>query len=104
MLCCSMLLAGTKCICGLLAASQIAAASLASFLPLTPCLRYGLTNCAAMMRASRPRAMSLRAQWCELELVSMATVQPAGNCTHQAMNCSRLNARDTTRRPAASTA
>lgn len=39
MLCCSTLLTGTKCICGRLAASQIAAASLASFLPLLPCSR-----------------------------------------------------------------
>ena len=39
MLCCSMVLTGTKRICGREAASQIAAASLASFLPLAPWLR-----------------------------------------------------------------
>ena len=37
--------------------------------------------------------MSLRAQWCALELVSMATMQPAGSCAHQAMNLSRASAR-----------
>ena len=39
MLCCSTLLTGTKCMLGRDAASQIAAASLASFLSLLPCLR-----------------------------------------------------------------
>ena len=32
-----------------------------------------------MMRASRPKATSLRAQWWALELASMATRQPAGS-------------------------
>ena len=31
-----------------------------------------------MMRASRPRAVSLRAQWWALELASMAIKHPAG--------------------------
>jgi hypothetical protein len=30
--------------------------------------------------------------------------EEGGSCAHQAMNCSRLNERDTTRRPTASTA
>ena len=45
------------------AASHMAAASLASFLPPLPCIRYGETKWAAMMRASRPIPFSLRAQW-----------------------------------------
>ena len=58
-------------------APQIAAASVASFLPVAPSLRYGLTSWAEMIRASNPRAMSLRAQWWALELASMATTQTA---------------------------
>ena len=46
-----------------------------------------------MIRASSPSAMSLRAQWCALELASMATMQPAGSCTHHSMNLSRASAR-----------
>ena len=44
------------------AASQMAAASVASFLPLLPSIRYGLTKWAAINRASNPAARSLRAQ------------------------------------------
>lgn len=73
-----------KRIVGLEAASQIAAASLASFLPVAPSLRYGLTSCAEMIRASNPNPMSLRAQWWALELASMATTQPP--CTWQRSN------------------
>ncbi len=47
---------------GLEAASQIAAASVASFLPLLPSMRYGLTKWAAISRASSPIARSRRAQ------------------------------------------
>jgi hypothetical protein len=104
MLCCSMDLTGMKRIVGREAASQIAAASLASFLPVAPWLRYGLTSWAEMMRASRPKPMSLRAQWCALELASMATMQPAGSLTHQSTNLSRARARLVSTRPAASTA
>ena len=89
---------------GRAAASQIAAASLASFLPVKPRLRYGLTSCAEIMRASRPKPMSLRAQWWALELASMALRQPAGNCAHHARNFPRARARPVTRRPAALTA
>jgi hypothetical protein len=46
------------------AASQIAAASVASFLPLLPSMRYGETKLAAISRASMPMERSLRAQWC----------------------------------------
>ena len=95
-------LMGTKRMLGREAASQIAAASVASFLPPLPSMRYGVTKLAAISRASRPIAHSRRAQWCAL--ASMATRQPGGSAAHQAMNCSRLSARDTTRRPIASTA
>lgn len=78
MLCCSIDLTGMKRIFGREAASQTAAASLASFLPLLPSMRYGSTSCAEMIRASRPSDASLRAQWCALELASIATTQPAG--------------------------
>jgi hypothetical protein len=61
------------------AASQIAAASVASFLPPLPSMRYGLTKFAAISRASSPIARSLRAQWCALEHASIAIRQPAGN-------------------------
>ena len=93
-----------KCICGRLAASHTAAASLALFLPLAPSRRYGLTSWTAMTRASRPSTLSLRAQWCELELVYMATMQPAGNCVHQAINLFSARARMVSTYPAASTA
>jgi hypothetical protein len=102
--CCSGVLTGTKRMLGREAASQMAAASVASFLPLLPSMRYGVTKLAAMSRASRPWARSLRAQWWALEHASIATRQPQLNCSHQAKNCSRLNARATTRRPVASTA
>ena len=55
------------------AASQIAAASLGSLLPIAPWLRYGSTSCAEMIRGPRQSAASLRAQWCALDLASMAT-------------------------------
>src|SRR4051812_1261661 len=57
-----------------------------------------------MILASRPKAMSLRAQWCALELASMATTQPAGKRTHHSMNRARANARLLSTWPAASTA
>jgi hypothetical protein len=42
--CCSTLLSGTKRMCGRCTASQMAAASAASFLPRLPLMRYGVTN------------------------------------------------------------
>ena len=75
--CCSQVLTGTKRMLGRDAASQIAAASVASFLPLLPSMRYGVTKFAAISRASSPSARSLRAQWCALEHASIATRQPA---------------------------
>ena len=48
--------------------------------------------------------MSLRAQWCALELASMATTQPAGRRTHQSMNRARGKARLVSTCPVASTA
>ena len=85
------------------AASQIAAASLASFLPLAPWLRYGSTSCAEMIRGSRPSAASLRAQWCALELASMATMQPLGRRAHHSMNLARATGLAVSTRFAAST-
>ena len=61
MLCCLIDLTGMKRMRGRDAASQTAAASVVSFLPVTPSLRYGLTSCAERIRASRPSPMSLRA-------------------------------------------
>jgi len=104
MLCCSTDFTGTNRMRGRPAASQIAAASLASFLPLRPSWRYGAASCAETMRARSPRAMSRRAQWCAPELASMATMQPCGRRAHQARNCSRRSARQVKTRPAASTA
>jgi hypothetical protein len=58
----------TKRMCGRLAASQIAAASLESTLPAWPSLRYGAARKAETMHASNPIASSLRAQWWALKL------------------------------------
>lgn len=68
------------------AASQMAAASVASFLPLLPSMRYGVTKWAAIKRASKPRPCSRRAQWWAPEQASMATMQPLGSCSHQLKN------------------
>ena len=57
-----------------------------------------------MMRASKPRDASFRAQWWALELASMAIRQPAGSWAHQAMNLSRASGRLVTTLPNASTA
>src|SRR6476659_2365875 len=57
-----------------------------------------------MMRASSPSEQSFLAQWCALELASIATTQPPGSCAHQAMNLSLASARPRTSWPAASTA
>src|SRR5678815_1698984 len=57
-----------------------------------------------MMRASSPSEESFLAQWCALELASIATTQPAGSCAHQPMNLSLASARPVTSWPAASTA
>lgn len=84
--CCSQLLTGTKRMLGREAASQIAAASVASFLPPLPSMRYGVTKLAAISRASRPMARSRRAQWCALQHASIATRQRGGSVAHQAMN------------------
>jgi hypothetical protein len=56
MLCCSTLLTGTKRMLGLDAASQIAAASLASFLPLRPSCRYDSASSTEMQRGCSPSA------------------------------------------------
>ena len=61
--CCSVVFIGTKRMLGLDAASHIAAASVASFLPLRPSMRYGVTKCAAINRASSPIVRNRRAQW-----------------------------------------
>ena len=49
--------------------------------------------------------MSLRAQWCALEMASMATTQPAGGRAHYWVNLSlsRASARPVSTRPAEST-
>src|SRR6187551_592976 len=57
-----------------------------------------------MIRASSPSEQSFLAQWCALELASIATMHPAGNCEHQAMNLSLASARPVISRPEASTA
>jgi len=59
--CCSTLLTGTKRMVGRWIASQIASASLPSFLPL---LRYGATNRGATMRTVCPSAWKRRAHSC----------------------------------------
>jgi hypothetical protein len=104
MACCAGVLSGTKRIDGREAASQTAAASLASFLPPLPCMRYGVTKWAAIMRASSPRALNLRVQWWASLQASMAISVPADSCAHQGMKPSRGNAFATMTRPAASTA
>src|SRR4051812_24527181 len=57
-----------------------------------------------MMRASNPIEQSLLAQWCALELASIATTQPAGRFAHHEMNLSLANARLASTRPPASAA
>ena len=97
-------LTGTKRIFGREAASHTAAASLASFLPPRPSMRYGVTKLAEMSLASSPSAISLRPQWCAPEHASIATRHPGGSCAHQAMNLSRANALHVTTWPCASIA
>ena len=62
--CCSAVFTGTKRMLGREAASQMAAASLASFLPDLPAMRQGVTRCPAIRRASSPSSRSRRATWC----------------------------------------
>src|SRR5678815_3065589 len=57
-----------------------------------------------MIRASSPSEQSFLAQWCALELASIAPMHPAANCEHQAMNLSLASARPVISRPEASTA
>ena len=54
-------------------ASQIASASLASFLlPFT----YGFTNCRTISFTVNPCSFSLRAQWCAAPQLSVPIAQP----------------------------
>src|SRR5215467_9644867 len=73
MSCCSTVFTATNRICGLLIASQIASASLASFLLL---FTYGFTNCGAISRTLHPCACSCLAQWCAPPHHSMPISQP----------------------------
>ncbi len=60
--CWSIDFGGTKRMEGRCTASQIAAASAASFLPRTPLMRYGVTNFGAISRTVWPAAENSRAQ------------------------------------------
>ena len=60
--CWSSVLIGTKRMFGRCIASQIAAASAASFLPRLPVIRYGVTNLGAISRTVWPWAWNWRAQ------------------------------------------
>lgn len=54
--CCSRFFIGTNLICGRCTASQMAAASAASFLPRLPLMRYGVTSFGATKRTVSPAA------------------------------------------------
>jgi len=68
--CCSGLFISTNRIVGRVTASQIAAASAASFFPR---LTYAFTYDGGMSFTVWPSALSLRAQWCAEEQASMPT-------------------------------
>ena len=58
--------------CGRCTASQIAAASAASFFPRLPVIRYGVTNFGAIKpHRVAQRLETARAQWCAPEQASM---------------------------------
>ena len=71
--CCSSFLIGTNFMSGRDAASQIAAASAASF--FLPFFTNGLTASGAMSFTSCPSAVNMRAQWCPAPHASITTVQ-----------------------------
>ena len=97
--CCSAVSIGTRRMCGLPATSHIAAASLASFLPPLPAMRYGVTKWPAINRASRPSSLCRRVTWCALLHAAIATRQPAGNSAHQAKMRRRRPAQHLVSRP-----
>jgi len=72
---CSTLLAGTNFTSGREAASQIAAASAASF--FFPFLTKGFTASGAISFTLCPRPVNMRAQWWAAPQASMTTVQAA---------------------------
>ena len=89
---------------GRLTASQIAAASFASFFPPLPSILYGETWLAAIIFALKPRLISSLAQKCEPEQASISTTQPGSNSAeHQGRNFSRDNDLLNTTFPKAST-
>jgi len=79
--CCCTLLTGTKRMFGRVTASQIAAASAASFLPRLPDRRYGATNFGAIRRTVWPCLANSRAQWCAPEHASMPIRQGGSDAT-----------------------
>ena len=90
---------GTKCIVGREAASQIAAASLASFLPLVPSHAIRPDQVRRDHARFQPHRGEPPRPVVRAGAISMATRQPGGSCTHQARNLSRRNALRVTTRP-----
>jgi hypothetical protein len=80
--CCSTLLTGTKRMCGRCTASQIAAASAASFLPRLPLMRYGVPRTSAPSAARCGRGLNSRAQWCAPEHASIPTTHGGSEATN----------------------
>ena len=97
--CCSTLLTGTKRIEGRLTASQIAAASLPSFLPL---LRYGTTNLGAISFTVWPCCAKRRAHSCAPEHASIPMTL-AGSCATNDASRALLTVLRNTTTPRAST-
>jgi hypothetical protein len=78
MSCCATVLSGTKRMLGRCTASQIASASLPSFLlPRTK----GFTNCGLMIRTTCPARSNSLAQWKALAQASMPIVQRGSAAT-----------------------
>src|SRR4029453_16214521 len=62
-------------------ASQMAAASAASFLPRLPLMRYGVTSLGVISLTVWPCMANNRAQWCAPEQASLAMVHGGNNAT-----------------------
>jgi hypothetical protein len=78
-------LTGTKRMFGRCTASQITAASAASFLPRLPLMRYGVTNLGAISLTVWPWAANCRAHWCAPVQASMPIVH-AGSAATSSLN------------------
>ena len=73
---------------GRVTASQMAAASAASFLPRLPLIRYGATNLGAINLTVWPKRLNSLAQWWAPEQASMP-IRQGGNWATISSNCPR---------------